>query len=127
MPYDEPNYTVRREQFAGEAGGAATTEYCKFRAFRAARLKQVHAFLTVAGTATTHGFNVFKGTTSVGTIALSTTAVTAAQVNVTKYGSGVLDVTLAAGDQISVKSLADAAGKAHIVYEFEITPDAVQS
>lgn len=127
MPYDSANFVVRREQFAGEAGGAATTEYVKFRSFQASRLKQVHAYVTTAGTTTGHGFNVFKGTTSVGTIPLSTNTAAASQVNVTRHGSGVLDLTLAAGDQISVKSLADAAGKAHIVYEFEVTPDAVQS
>jgi len=127
MPYDSPNFTVRREQFSGEAGGAATTEYSKFRSFQAARLKQVHAYVSVAGAAVDHSFNVFQGTTSVGTISIGTATVPASQVGVTKYSSGILNVTLAAGDQISVKSLADATGKDHIIYEFEVTPDAVQS
>jgi hypothetical protein len=126
MSYDSAAYNVRREYFAGEAGGGATTEYAKFRVFQASRLKKVHAFITTAGTATTHGFNVFHGTTSIGTIALST-----ATANANALGgansSALLDRALAAGDQVSVKSLADAAGKAHLIYEYEVTPDAVQS
>ena len=124
MAYDSPNFSVRREQFAGEAGGAATTEYNKFRAFQASRLKAVHAYITVAGTIAGHGFNVFHGTTSVGAITLSTNTTQASQLGNADYNV-VLNRTLAPGDQISVKSLADASGKAHIVYEFEVTPDAV--
>ena len=121
MNYDHPNYIVRRENFAGEAGGGATTEYAKFRAFQAARLKKVHVAVTTAGTATGHGFDVYHGTTSIGTIALSTSAA-----GVVGH-SALLDRTLATMDQVSVKSLADAVGKAHVIYEYEITPDAVQS
>lgn len=121
MSYDDPDFSIRREQFAGEAGGGATTEYTKFRSFQAARLKKVHAAVTVAGTATVHGFDVYHGTTSIGTIALSTnTAGSLAH-------SALLDRTLASLDQVSVKSLADVVGKAHIIYEYEVTPDAVQS
>ena len=121
MSYDDPDFSIRREHFAGEAGGAATTEYAKFRVFQASRLKKVHVAATVAGTATVHGFDVYHGTTSIGTIALSTS--TAGSLG----HSALLDRTLASMDQISVKSLADAAGKAHVLYEFEVTPDAVQS
>lgn len=126
MSYDAPNYNVRQEYFAGEAGGGATTEYCKFRRFQKSRLKKVHASVTTAGTATAHGFDVYQGTTSIGTIALSTTAAAGAA-GAVSASSGLLDVTIAAGQQVSVKSLADATGKAHIVYEFETLPDAVQS
>lgn len=121
MSYDNPDFVVRREHFAGEAGGAATTEYTKFRSFQAARLKKVHVVASVAGTTTGHGFNVFHGTTSIGSIVLGTQ--TAGSVG----HSALLDRTLASMDQVSVKSLADAAGKAHVVYEFEVTPDAVKS
>ena len=74
MAYDDPDFSIRREFFAGEAGGAATTEYCKFRTFQKALLKKVHAVVTTAGTATTHAINVYSGTTSIGAIALSTSA-----------------------------------------------------
>ncbi len=121
MAYDDADFGIRREQFAGEAGGAATTEYTKFRSFQAARLKKVHAAVTTAGTTTAHGVDVYHGTTSIGTIVLGTSAAGVAG------HSALLDRTLATMDQVSVKTLADAAGKAHIVYEFEVTPDAVQS
>lgn len=121
MPYDDSEYTIRREHFAGEAGGAATTEYAKFRSFQKTRLKAVHAAVTVAGTATTHKLDVYHGTTSIASIALST-----ATAGVTA-SSAVLNRTLAALDQVSVKTGADAVGKAHVVFEYEVTPDAVQS
>lgn len=121
MGYDNPNFQIRRENFAGEAGGAATTEYAKFRSFQAARLKKVHVVATLAGTATVHGFGIYHGTTSIGSILLGTS--TAGSIG----HSALLDRTLAALDQVSVKSLADAVGKAHVVYEFEVTGDAVQS
>lgn len=126
MQYDDPDTQVRREYFAGNAGGGATTEYCKFRSFQKARLKAVHACVTVAGTTTTHGFSVFRGTTSVGTILLGTgTAVGAA--GGISASSGTLNLEIAAGQQISVKSLADADGKADIIYEYEVLHDAVQT
>ena len=122
MGYSDPNFTVRREHFAGEAGGAATTTYGKFRAFQKLKLKKVHAVATVAGTATTHKLDVFHGTTSVGTIALSTGAA-----ETTKASSAVLNLVVAPLEEISVKSGADATGKAAVVYEYEIVHDAVQT
>jgi len=126
MPYDDPDFSIRRENFAGEAGGGTTTEYAKFRVFQASRLKKVHAFITTAGTATTHAINVYHGTTSIGAIALSTSTANANALGGVS-SSALLDRVLAAGDQISVKTGADAVGKAHIIYEYEVTPDAVQS
>jgi hypothetical protein len=120
MAYDDPDFTIRREADRITVAGA-TTEGAKFRSFQAMRLKKVHAAVITAGTATTHGYNVFHGTTSIGTIALGTSAagVTAS--------SALLDEAVAAMEQVSVKSLADADGVAHIVYEYEVTPGAVQS
>lgn len=120
MAYDSPDYLIRREAMFTTIAGA-TTEGAKFRSFQKMRLKNVHAAVVTAGTATTHGYDVYHGTASIGTIALSTSAagVTAS--------SGVLDAVVATMAQISVKSLADATGVAHIVYEFEATQDGVQS
>ena len=120
MAYDDPDFTIRREADRITVAGA-TTEGAKFRAFQAMRLKKVHAAVITAGTATTHGYDVYHGTTSIGTIALSTSAagVTAS--------SALLDRTVGSLTQVSVKSLADAVGVAHIVYEYETTSDAVQS
>jgi len=121
--YTDPNTLVRREYFAGEAGGAATTEYLKFRVYQKTLLKRVHAIVTTAGTAAGHGFDAFRGTTSVGTIALSTKTAAPAAGEISA-SSAVLDLELAPGQQVSVKSLADATGKAHIVYEYRVLQDA---
>lgn len=126
MSYEDPDFQIRREHFAGEAGGGATTEYGKFRSFQAARLKKVHLAVTTAGTATTHGFDIYRGTTSVGTIALGT-ATAVGDAGGISASSAVLDLGMASGQQISVKSLADVVGKAHVIYEYEVLPSAVQS
>jgi hypothetical protein len=120
MSYDSPNFAVRNEHLAGEAGGAATTEYAKFRHFQKMRVKAVHSYVTVAGTTTDHAFNLFHGTTSVGAFAHGTA--TAGSLLTAQT-----DIDVASGVQLSVKSLADAVGKAHIIYEFENAPDGVVS
>lgn len=120
MPYDDPDFQIRREADRITIAGA-TTEGAKFRSFQAMRLKKVHATVITAGTATTHGYDVYHGTTSIGTIALSTSTAGA------NASSALLDRAVPSREQVSVKSLADAVGVAHIVYEYEITSDAVQS
>lgn len=121
MAYDSPGYTVRNEHFAGEAGGGATTEYLKFRRFQKCRVKAVHAVVTVAGTNAGHGLDIYNGTASVGTISLGTSAA-----GVTASNSTV-DFDVASLGQISVKTLVDATGKAHVLYEFENVHDGVVS
>ncbi len=118
--YSDPNKIVRREHFATSVAGA-TTEGAKFRSFQKFKLKAVRAVVVTAGTATTHGYDVYNGTTSIGTIALSTsTAGSSAE-------SGLLNASVASLGQISVKSLADATGVAHILYEYEVDQDAVNT
>lgn len=121
MAYDDPNFHVRREHFAGESGGAATTEYGKFRVFQKSRLKKVHAVVTTAGTATTHALDIYHGTDSIGSIAISTATAGS------QFSSVLLDHELDALSQISVKTKADAAGKNHVIYEYEVASDAVES
>lgn len=117
MSYDGPNSTVRREAaFITVAG--ATTEGAKFRQFQAFKLKAVHAAVITAGTATTMGFDVYRGTTSVGAIAISTATAGS------NFNSAALNLEVASMQQISVKSLADATGVAHILYEYEMLPSA---
>ncbi len=120
MAYDSADYVIRREYCAASTGGA-TAEYCKFRHFQAMRLVKVHAAVIVAGTNAGHGYDVYRGTTSIGTIALGTAVAGTAD------HSALLNETVGTMEQISVKSLVDATGTAHIVYEFEVTPDAVES
>jgi hypothetical protein len=121
MGYDGPDYQIRREYFFRDVGGVGQYEYAKFRSFQASRLKKVHAIVTVPGTSDEHGFDIYHGTTSIGTILLGTKTVDEIA------HSELLDEKLPSLDQISVKSLDDAAGHAQIVYEYEITPDAVAS
>jgi hypothetical protein len=117
--YASPDVVISRERYAGACGGAATTEYGKFRSFQAAKLEKVHVVVTTAGTATTHKLDIYHGTSSIGTIALST--------NTGTFHSALLSEALASMDQISVKTGADAAGIADVVYEYHVTPDAVET
>jgi len=120
--YADPNATIRREHCVSvEAGGAATTEYAKFRSFQRMRIKKVHFAATVAGTNAGHGFGIYSGTTSVGSISLGTSTAN------TEVSSSALDIIVEPMDQVSVKSLVDATGKAQVVYEYEVLHDAVQS
>ena len=119
--YSEANYTVRREHCTPPTTAGATTEGAKFRQFQKFKLKAVHAYVVTAGTATTHGYDVYRGTTSVGTIALSTSTAGSSA------SSATLNLDVASMQQISVKSLADATGVAQIVYEYETQSDAAQT
>jgi hypothetical protein len=112
--YSDPQHNITISAFAGEAGGAATTEYCKFRDFMTTKLRAAHIAVTTAGTATTHAINLYHGTTSIGAVALST-----ATAGVTTSILLATPRSIAAMDQISVKSGADADGKVHVVYEYE--------
>lgn len=115
MAYDSPEFLIDREYSAAAAAGA-TTEYAKFRAFAASTLEKVAAVVVTAGTNTGHGYDVYVGTASVGTIALGTK--TAGQ-SVT----ATVNAAVPALGQFSVKSLADATGAADIVYTFSRKPD----
>jgi len=119
MSYDDPNTTVQREQFGGEAGGGATTAYAKFRNYQKGKLRNVHFVVTTAGTSTAHGFDVYVGTSSVGSVSLGT--------NTAGYSAsaGALNSAFASLDELSVKSLADVVGKADVVYEYDYDWDAV--
>lgn len=117
LAYDAPDYTITRTHCPGEAGGGATTVYGKFNQYSACKLKAVHFRVTTAGTATTHRFDVYIGTSSVGSAALSTSA--AGVTSSVSIGSAVTSL-----QAIEVKSGADAAGKAVVLYEYELTPGA---
>lgn len=121
MAYDSPNQVVRREQAMPPTTAGATTEGAKFRQFQEFKLKKVHAAVITAGTAAGHGYDVYRGTTSVGTIALGTNGTNVAA------SSALLDLVYTSFQQLSVKSLADATGVAQIVYEYEMTPTGTPS
>ena len=120
--YDDPNATIRREAMGmAEAGGGASTEYAKFISFQKMKLKNVHAVVTVAGTADAHAVTVLNGATIIGTMTLGTSAKGAT------VSLGAVNSAVAALGQVSVKTLLDVVGKAIIVYEYAVDYDAVQS
>lgn len=121
MAYSDANYAVRREHCTPPTTAGATTNGGKFRSFQKILLKKVHAAVVTAGTNAGHGYNVFNGTTSIGSISLGTSGT-----NVTA-SSGLLNSEVASMGQLSVTSLVDATGVAQIVYEFEVQHDAVQT
>lgn len=118
LRYDHPNHQVRREHSIAPSAGNATTSG-KMRAFQALKIKAVHFTVVTAGTAGGHGYTIQVGTTSVGTVALST--------NTAGYTASVAmsDQAVAAGDTISILSLADATGVADAVFEYETDKAAV--
>ena len=119
-PYSDPNNTVRREWPTIGCGGAAATQYAKFRTFQRMKLKQVHAYPTTAGGAG-HKYDVYQGTTSVGTIAVGTTAAGG------YVASGALNLICPAGQDLHVLTGTDTVGVADIVYEYEVLHDSVQT
>lgn len=112
--YTDPDRIIEREHFAHSVGGAATTEYAKFRSFCAAKLLRVKAAVKTAGTNAGHGYDIYVGTSSVGTIALGTGAA-----GVT--GTATLNTDVPADTSVSVKSLVDATGLADITFEYQRT------
>lgn len=122
MSYADANATVRREYSATTVAGATTESLTsKFRSFQKIKLKRAHAIAITAGTATTHGFTIKVGTTSVGAITLGTS--TAGSI----ASSAVLNVEVPSMTQVSATSLADATGVSGIVYEYEVQHDAAQT
>jgi len=113
--YDHPTYTINREHCVGECGGTATTVFGKFHKYVPFKLKAVHVRVTTAGTATTHKFDVYIGTTSVASAALSTS--TAGVTTSVAVGSNVTSL-----QAVEVKTGADADGLAVISYEYEDIP-----
>ena len=109
--YYHPNKTVTREHFIDATAGA-TTAYGQRRNFQSMLLKAAHATVVTAGTVTTHGYDIYNGTTSIASIVLGTNT---AGVTV---DSTVLNAVIAANDTMEVRSLADATGAAHVVLEY---------
>lgn len=119
MSYDKSE-RIKREHFVADAGGGATTTYGKHRSFADRILEAVHLTITVAGTAAGHGFDLYVGTGSVGSVTLATGAANGTGVitidEVAKNARGELEVP--AGSAVSVKSKADIVGKADVIYRF---------
>lgn len=118
LRYDHPNILVRREHSIIATAGA-TTAFGKIRNYQAMRLKGAHATVITAGTNAGHGYDVYSGTTSVGTIPLGT-ATAGSTVSVDLSNAAV-----AAGDYMEIKSLVDATGIAEVVLEYGADAQAI--
>lgn len=124
MAYDNATYVARNGAALGEAGGGATTQYAKFCAFTSLLAYAAQMTVTVAGTSAAHGFSIQKisgtATTALGTATLGTSvAGVTTNLLLTSVAGGV---ALAQGDVLVAVSLADAAGKAAIAYEYNPAP-----
>ncbi len=120
MSYDNPNYTMRREQsFLTVAGNAAVS--ARMINFQKMRLKKVHARVVTAGTSAGHAVNVYHGTTSIGSISLGTSAAGSTG------SSAALNRTVDSLEQVNIVNGTDATGVAVVSYEYEVLPDASQS
>jgi len=75
MTYDNPKYGADRTTmiaFETDSNAAASTEQARFRNFVAMKVKEVRAVVVAAGTATTMGYNILKGTSSIGAVVCGT-------------------------------------------------------
>ncbi|MBF0212372.1 MAG: hypothetical protein HQM00_02270 [Magnetococcales bacterium] len=122
MGYMDPNHRVVREHHTATSTAGATTAGPAMRVFQKTIVKGVHAIAKVAGTVAGHGFDVYNGTSSIGTLSLGTAAAEA-----TASATLTGDTTIPAFGTLSVKSLADATGTAQFIFETQVAMDAVQS
>lgn len=122
MAYDSPNASVRREINQAGIAGAAAAAMAKFHIFQKTVLKKVHWLVTTAGTNATAGFDVYVGTSSVGTVVFGTN--TAGVV----VRSALLNAEVPADSVIELRGKADSAtAVGSVTLEHEVSPDAVAS
>jgi len=119
MGYDNPNANINREISRNDAGGAATTEYAKFRAHQKGRLKNVHLIVTTAGTIDAHAFELTIGAGTVATMTCGTQ--TAGSI----ISLGDTEEAVAAMEAVALVSKADADGIVDVVYEYNVDHDAI--
>lgn len=116
--YDHPNAIVRRLYGARGAATASGTNAALYLPQKA-KLIAVHGRASVAGTnVANHVYTIRNHTSSLGTIAMGTTAINGTVVT-------TLNVELAAGATINCLKGSDATGVTDFTYEYEVQPDAV--
>lgn len=115
MAYDHPTYTVRHGAPLNLAAVAVSTTAGKFLAFAATRIKSVSAVVNVAGTNTAAGYDIYNGTSSVGSILAGTNAAGSVLTTFTE------DVELDAGEFLDIKTNSTGATlAASVMIEHEI-------
>ena len=123
--YDSPVYQARFLASSGEAGGAATTQYCKFNAWTSMQAYSVQVTCSTVGTATLSTFQALKINTS------GTTTVVLATIGTGTVGGGFNallstsagGLALAQGDILAFLSGTDATMKNVVSWELGLKQD----
>ena len=119
LSYDHPTYQVRPSAVVNCPAVAAEISAGKFVAFAAMKVKSIRGAVNVAGTADTAAYDLYNGTTSIGTIVMGTKTAGEALSYTTS------DITLASGGFIDFKTIADSATlAASFTVEYQLTPGA---
>lgn len=103
MAYDHPAYTVRQIAPVALPATAASTSVFKFVAFTNIRIKRVDAIVKTAGTADAAGYDLLRGTSSLGSLGIGTGA--AASLGTAFVG----DIALTSGQYLDIKTKAASA------------------
>lgn len=110
--YDHPNHTVMREQFMPAATGTLSG---RWRPATTAKLKAIYGVITTAGTNAAATVISRNGTTVLGTTTLGT------QIAGSTFSQTGLDVTVPAGDAVTVSTLHSLA--ADVTYVWHVDPN----
>lgn len=121
LPYDHPNFVVRREQsfllVAGTGVKAAIAPRQKFR------LKGLNYRVQTAGTAAGFVLQINNGTTSVAASTVGTLAAGAGTGSIAGISLGT-NAICDAGNMIAAQIVGDATGVLVVNFEYEVLPDA---
>lgn len=119
MAYDHPAYTVRQIAPVSLPAGSAGASIYRFVAFTNIRVKRVDAIVRVAGTADAAGYDLLRGTSSIGSVGMGTGA--AASLGTAYVG----DIALTSGQYLDIKTKAASATlAADAAIEFTLDPGA---
>ena len=103
MAYDHPAYLARQIAPVKLPATAASTSVLKFVAFTNMRIKRIDAIVDIAGTADAAGYDVLRGTSSLGSLGIGTGAAAS-------LGTGlVTDIALTSGQYLDIKTKAASA------------------
>ena len=119
MAYDNPQYQVHQIAVIPLDAVAASTSVRKFVAFTNIRVKRVDAIVKTAGTADAAGYDLLRGTSSLGSLGVGTGA--AASLGTAFVG----DIALTSGQYLDIKTKAASATLAcDVAVEFVFDPGA---
>lgn len=116
MSYDDPKYGAKHTVYLGELGLNATANSVKaaLKAFSKMKLQEARGYVTAAGTADASGWNILKGTASIGKLTIGTN--TAGQF----IDASLTDAEIANdGDFYLQNANSDTQGTAMVALEFQ--------